>query len=382
MDFGWSEEQLRRRDEVVEFARTELADRDLAALDRAGTFPREDWERCARFGILGLAIPGKYGGDDGDLLTATLVMEGLGYGCLDVALPFALSTQLWTVQHPIAHFGTEEQKRRFLPGLCAGEIIGAHALTEPEAGSNAFGLAMRAEKRDGGYVLNGRKRLITLGPVADVALVFASTRPDAGKWGISAFLVESDSDGYRASPAHDKMGMRTIPLGEILLEDCWVPESNRVGAEGAGVSISAHALETERGFLFASQLGSMERQLEAAIEFAGSREQFGRPIGRFQSVSNRIADMKIRLETARLLMYRVAWLKDTGRPAMLEAAMLKLYLSEAFVASGLDAVRIHGGTGYLSEAGIERDLRDAIGGVLYAGTSDIQRNIIAKLLGL
>lgn len=382
MDFGWSEEQLRRRGEVVEFARSELGAGELAGRDRDGTFPREDWLRCARFGILGLALPPEYGGDGSDLLTAMLVMEGLGYGCRETALHFALSTQLWTVQHPIAHFGTDDQKRRYLPGLCAGELIGAHALTEPDAGSNAFGLSMRAEKRDGGYLLNGRKRLITLGPVADLALVFASTRPEAGKWGISAFLVESGSEGYRASPAHDKMGMRTIPLGEIELEDCWVPEANRVGAEGAGVSISAHALETERGFLFASQLGAMERQLEEAVAFAGSREQFGQPIGRFQSVSNRIADMKVRLETARLLMYRVAWLKEAGRPAMLEAAMLKLHLSEAFVASGLDAVRIHGGTGYLSEAGVERDLRDAIGGILYAGTSDIQRNIIAKLLGL
>lgn len=381
MDFGWTQEQLDRRAEVVDFARTELG-ADLAARDRDGVFPRADWERCARFGVLGLSVPEEYGGSRVDLPTAMLVMEGLGYGCADNGLAFALNTQLWTVQHPIVRFGTEEQKRRFLPDMCAGRALGAHALTEPGSGSDAFSLRMRAEKKDGGYVLNGRKVYVTMGPIADLALVFAATRPDAGKWGISAFLVEKKRAGYSAGPARDKMGLRTVPFGDLVLEDCFVPEENRLGPEGAGVSISTHSLEIERCCILASQLGAMERQLEASIEHARTREQFGRPIGDFQSVSNRIADMKLRLETARLLLHKVAWLEESGRPAMMEAALLKLHLSESFVASGLDAIRIHGGRGYLSETGVERDLRDAIGGVLYAGTSDIQRNIVARLLGL
>ena len=171
-------------------------------------------------------------------------------------------------------------------------------------------------------------------------------------------------------------------MGEILLEDCWIPEGNRIGPEGAGASISTHSLEYERCCILASQLGAMQRQLDRAVAYARKRRQFGQAIGRFQSVSNRLAEMKLRLETARLLLYKVAWLKKMNRPAMMEAAMLKLHLSECFVASGMDAIRVHGGAGYMTATEVERDLRDAIGGTLYAGTSDIQRNIIAGLMGL
>ena len=382
MDFGWTEEQLARRRDAVDFARTELADDELALRDQEGRFSRELWERCARFGILGLGVPADYGGEEIDLPTAMLIMEGLGEGCPDNGLTFALNAQLWTVQRPIARFGTDEQKRHFLPGLRTGRLIGAHALTEPEAGSDAFSLTTRAERRGDGYVLNGRKCLITMAPLADVALVFASTNPAAGKWGISAFLVERGTPGFRAEPVQQKMGLRTVPIGQLAFDECVVPEHSRLGPEGAGVSISTHSLEVERCCILASQLGAMDRQLARAVRHSRTRRQFGQPIGKFQSVSNRLADMKLRIETARLLLYKVAWLVERGKPAMMEAALLKLHLSEAFVASGLDAIRIHGGEGYLSDSGIERDLRDAVGGVIYAGTSDIQRNIVARLLGV
>jgi alkylation response protein AidB-like acyl-CoA dehydrogenase len=178
------------------------------------------------------------------------------------------------------------------------------------------------------------------------------------------------------------MGLRTVPMGDLIFEDCYLTAENRLGPEGAGASISTNSLEWERCSILASHLGAMERQLETCIRYARQRHQFDQAIGKFQSVSNRIADMKLRLETARLLLYKVAWMKMKGQPAMMEAAILKLYLSECFVQSSLDAVRIHGGNGYLTEYGVERELRDAVGGVLYAGTSDIQRNIIAGLLGL
>jgi alkylation response protein AidB-like acyl-CoA dehydrogenase len=382
VDFGWTDEQLARRAAARDFARSELADDGLETRDHEGRFARELWERCARFGILGLSVPEEFGGREIDLPTAMLVMEGLGEGCPDNALCFALNAQLWTVQRPIVRFGSDEQKERYLPGLCDGTLLGAHALSEPEAGSDAFGLTMRAESRAGGYVLNGTKCLVTLGPLADVVLVFASTKPEAGKWGISAFVVERGTAGLRASAMQHKMGLRTVPIGTLHFEDCVIPEGARLGPEGAGVSIATHSLEVERCCILASQLGAMERQLQRSVAYARSRRQFGQPIGKFQSVSNRVADMKLRLETARLLLYKVAWLVERGQPAMMEAALLKLYLSEAFVESGMDAIRIHGGIGYLSETGVERDLRDAVGGVLYAGTSDIQRNIISRLLGL
>lgn len=382
MDFGWTDEQLARRQGALAFARAELADDELTARDQEGRFSRELWDRCARFGILGLSVPPEYGGQEIDLPTAMLIMEGLGEGCADNGLTFALNAQLWTVQRPIARFGTEEQKRRFLPGLSAGHLIGAHALTEPDAGSDAFSLTTRAERRGDGYVLNGVKCLVSLAPLADVALVFAATNPAAGKWGVSSFLVERGTPGFTAEPMQHKMGLRTVPIGRLTFEECMVPESSRLGPEGAGVSISTHSLEVERCCILASQLGAMDRQLARAISHSRSRRQFGQPIGKFQSVSNRIADMKLRIEAARLLLYKVAWLVERGKPAMMEAALLKLYLSEAFVASSMDAIRIHGGEGYLSETGVERDLRDAIGGVIYAGTSDIQRNIVARLLGV
>lgn len=382
MDFSWTEEQSRRRADAVDFARAELSDGGVVTRDRDGTFHSEGWKKCAAKGILGLSVPSEWGGCETDLLTAMLVMEGLGYGCDDNGLAFALNTQLWTVQLPLVRFGSDDQKRRFLPRMCAGTALGAHALTEPASGSDAFALETTAERVGDGYVLNGVKRYVTLGPIADVILVFASTAPDRGKWGISAFLVESDTPGVRIGPVDSKMGLRTVPFGDIVFEDCRVSEADRLGPEGAGVSISNHSLEIERCCILASQLGAMERQLEQAVSHAQSRVQFGSPIGHFQAVSHRVADMKLRLETARLLLYKVAWMKVQGRPAMMEAALLKLHLSESFLASGLDAVRIFGGAGYLSETGLERDVRDAVGGVLYAGTSDIQKNIIARLLGL
>ena len=383
LDFSWTPQQLAYRAGVVRFAQRELND-DLVERDRDGLFSRENWRKCAAFGIQGLSVPAMHGGraDDPDILTGMLAMEAMGYGCRDNGLTFALNAQMWTVQLPIVHFGTDEQKRRYLPGMCAGDIIGAHAITEPEAGSDLFSLRTHARKCDGGYVLSGTKKFITLGPVADVALVFATLDPDLGQWGITPFLVDKVTSGFSASPVRDKMGLRTVPMGELTFEDCFVPEENRLGPEGAGVSLSNHSLEFERCCILASQLGAMERQLETCVSYARRRRQFGQAIGKFQSVSNRIADMKVRLETARLLLYKAGWLKKTGESAMLEAAMCKLYLSECFVASGLDAVRIHGGNGYLTESEVERDLRDAVGGTLYAGTSDIQRTIIARLLGL
>jgi alkylation response protein AidB-like acyl-CoA dehydrogenase len=382
MDFSWSVSQIALRERFVRFG-IEKLNNGLRERDSEGIFSRALWRECADFGVLGLSVPAEYGGaEEMDLLTATFAMEGLGYGCHDNGLTFGLNAQLWTVQLPIVRFGTEDQKRRLLPDLCSGERIGCHAITEPEAGSDVFSLQTRATRCDGGYRLDGSKRLVTLAPVADLALVFATLGPEMGHWGITAFVVERDSPGFEASEAREKMGLRTIPMGELHFHDCFVPEANRIGPEGAGVSISNHSLEFERCCILASQLGAMERQLEVAVRYARERRQFGKPIGKFQSVSNRLAEMKLRLEAARLLLYKVAWLKSSDKPAMMEAALLKLFLSESFVESGLDAIRIHGGSGYLSETEVERDLRDAIGGTLYAGTSDIQRNIIARLLGL
>ena len=382
MNFSWTKEQIDFKEKIIDFAKTHLNDKQIVEHDKNLIFSRELWKKCADFGIQGLSVPQEYGGKfkKMDLLTATLAMEALGYGSNDNGICFAFNAQMWTVQVPINKFGTEEQKEKFLKPMVSGDIIAAHGLTEPEAGSDIFNMKTHAQKVDKGYILNGEKHLITLGPEADIALVFANVNPKMGKWGVTGFIVEKGMPGFTQSINKAKMGLRTVPIGSLYFEDCFVPEENRLGREGAGWAITTYSLEYDRCSILASQLGAMERQLETSIEFVKNRKQFDKPVSSFQSVSNRIADMKLRLETSRLLLYKVAWLKQNGESAMLDAALLKLQLSESFVFSSLDAIRNHGGIGFLTEHGIERDLRDAIGGVLYAGTSDIQRNIISQLL--
>jgi L-prolyl-PCP dehydrogenase len=383
MNFSWTPEQISFRDSIISFVKSELQD-DLVERDSKGIFARDLWMKCADFGIQGLAAPKKYGGKNEtvDLITAVLAMEAFGYACPDNGLALGLNAHMWTVLTPIVQFGNEDQKKKFIPKMVSGEWIAAHALTEPNTGSDVFSMEMTAEKRDGGYILNGKKHLITFAPIADMVLVFANANPNLGKWGVTAFLVEKGTPGFSVSPVRDKMGLRTVPIGELNFDDCFVPEENRLGGEGAGFSLVNHSLEYDRCCILASHLGAMERQLEQTIAYVKTRKQFGQAIGKFQSVSNRIADMKLRLETSRLLLYKAVWEKQSGKSAMLDVALLKLQLSESFVSSSLDAMRCYGGRAYLTDTGVERDLRDAVGGLLYAGTSDIQRNIIAKLLGV
>ncbi len=382
MDFSWTKEQLEFKARCMEFARSQLEEGEVER-DLASEFPRENWNRCADFGLLALSLPEQYSGREAvDFLTAILAMEGFGYGCQDNGLTFALNAQMWTVQLPILKLGSDELKDTYLPALSRGQMISSHALSEPDAGSDVFAMATTATRCDGGYRLNGSKCYITLGPVADVTMVFALTDPDAGKWGVSAFLVDTNSPGLTVGANREKMGLRTVPFGDYEFDDCFVPESHRLGPEGAGMSLATSFLEWERCSILASQVGIMQRQLEECISFVREREQFGQPVAKYQSVSNRIVDMRLRLETSRLLLYHTAWLKQSGKSAMAEAAMLKLHLGECFVESSLDAIRLHGAKGYISEFGVERNLRDSVGGVIYAGTSDIQRNIVARMLGL
>ena len=381
MDFSFTPEQLALRDEIAKFARQEL-NAELPSRDREEVFSRENWLKCARFGIHGLPFPRKLGGSDADIVTTMLAMEGFGYGCRDSGLIFGINAQMWSVQMPILQFGSDEQRRKYLPRLCSGEWIGAHGMTEPGSGSDAMSLSTTAVRRGDRYVLNGSKTFVTNAPVADLFVVFASTNPSQGFLGVTGFLVEKERSGIRVPRPIAKMGLRTSPMGEMVLEDCEVPAENVIGQEGLGSKIFNASMEWERSCILASYLGAMEHQLETCVAYAKSRRQFNRPIAKFQSVANRIVDMKVRLETARLALYRVAWLKQTQDEAVMDAAIAKLYLSEAWVQSCLDAIQIHGGYGFTTELGFERDLRDSIAGRIYSGTSEIQRNIIASRLGL
>ena len=381
MDFSWSEDQLALRRSIVEFAQRELGEGILAD-DRAGTLSRAKWRKCAEMGIHGLAVPEAYGGTGHDVLTTVLALEALGYGCADAGLLFAIGAQMWAVQAPILRFGSDEQRRHYLPRLVSGEIIGAHAITEPGSGSDSFSMTATAEKRGEEYVLNGSKTFATNAPVADVFVVFATTNRKRGFMGVTAFLIDKGTPGLTTGKAIDKMGIRTSPMGEVFLSDCVVPASSRLGREGNGGTIFTHSMGWERTCILAGAVGAMERQLNRCIAYAAEREQFGKAIGKFQSVSNMIVQMKIRFETSRLLLYRAAWLRASGQEATAEVAMAKLCISEAHVASSLDAIQIHGGYGYSTETGVERDLRDAVGSRIYSGTSEIQHEIIARAIGL
>ena len=378
MEFGWTNEQQQLREAAKAFAQQEL-NGHLSPGMGAETFPHAAWKRCADFGIHGLPVPHAYGGKGCDALTTVGVLEVLGYGCRDNGLLFALNAQLWGCTTPLMLFGTEAQKQRYLPGICRGELIGGIAITEPETGSDIGNLKTTALRRNGGYELNGQKTFITNGPVADVIVVIAQLEEDAGP---TAFLVEKTAPGFVRKGAMEKMGLRTAPVGELSFEGCVVPAEARLGSEGGGKTVFASAMEWERAFILASALGTMQRLLEESTRYAKTRQQFGQPIGKFQLVATKLVDMKLRLETSRWLIYHAAWLKAQGKRAFLEGSLAKLHTSDCWVRSCLDAIQIHGGCGYLNEFGLERELRDAIPSAIYSGTSEAQRLIIARWLGL
>ncbi len=375
-----SEEQLKLQEAAYEFARRVPA--DVVERDRAAIFDHNAWKQCAEFGVLGMPIPQEHGGVGLGLSELLAVMEGLGRGMRDQGLLFSLNAHLWTNSIPILLYGTEWQKGRYLPGLCDGTLIGANAASEPDSGSDIFSMRTRARREGDYYVLSGTKTFVTNAPVADLFVAYATVNPALGPTGITAFIVERDTPGLMIDRKLDKMGLRTSPMAQVVFDGCRIPVTQRLGREGRGVLIFECSMEWERGCILASCLGVMHRQLEQCIEYAQTRKQFGKPIGKFQSVANRIVDMKVRLDACRPLVYRIGALKDANEDATMEAALAKLFVSESFVKSCLDAIQVFGGYGYMTEMQLERDLRDSVGSTLYSGTTEIQRNIIARGLGL
>lgn len=381
MDFAWSEEQQAFRREVIRFAQEELND-NLIERDLHEEFSWDAWRKCAKFGIQGLPVPQEYGGGEADILTTVCGLEALGYGCRDNGLIFSINAHMWTSEIPILHFGTEEQKKKYLPKLVNGDWIGLHAMTEPQTGSDAFSMLSRAERKGDRYVINGSKTFITNAQNAEVIIVFANLAPEKGAAGITAFLVDKNTPGFTISKKLHKMGLRTSPMAEMSFVDCEVPVENLLGREGGGQVIFTVSMEWERICIMASHLGAMQRMLETSVKYAKERRQFGQPIGNFPPISTKIADMDIRLETARLVLYKAAWLKSQGRHALREGSIAKAYVADACIQSCLDAIQIHGGYGYMTEYQIERELRDAISGKIYSGTTEIQKKIIAGFHGV
>jgi len=381
VNFEWSEEQLAYRKSVTKFAKEELGT-CLSTRDLSETFSQEDWDKCGAFGIQGLPISPEYGGGGADTLTTVAGLEALGYGCRDNGLLFSINAHMWACEIPFVSHGNAEQKKRYLPKLASGEWIGIHGMTEPMSGSDAYALATRAERKGDRYILNGSKTFITNGDIADVVICFATVDPAKGPAGVTAFIVDKGTPGFTVSRKMHKMGLRTSPMAELAFTDCEVPIENMLGKEGDGPAIFTNSMEWERICIMASHLGMMQRLLEISVKYAKDRTQFGEPIGKFNAIADKIAEMDVRLETSRLILYKAAWLKKEGRHPLREASISKLYVSESTVQTCLDAMQIHGGYGYMTEYQIERELRDALAGKIYSGTSEIQKNIIARLLGL
>lgn len=346
------------------------------------TFDRKVWRQLAEHGLLRMLLPEPASPDRAGIRAVFAAFEGLGYGGLDDGVLFAIGAHLWTAVLPFRDFGSDQQKRRYLPGLVSGDLIAANAATEHDTGSDVFALTTRAVRDGDHYILNGSKTLITNAPVADLFIIYATLDPGLGPMGITAFLVEAGTPGLEQSPPMEKMGLRASLMGEVALNSCRVPADHVLGRPGRGVDVFTTAMQHERPGLLASSLGIMRRQLEDCVRRARTRHQSGSPISRHQAVAHRIADMQVRLDAARALTYRAADLLDAGQNADQASAVAKLFTANAYLQSCLDTMHIHGGHSYLTSTGIEANVRNAIGNMFSSGTSDIQHNIIARSLGL
>jgi alkylation response protein AidB-like acyl-CoA dehydrogenase len=381
MDFSWTAEQNRVYEQARDFAERRV-NPAVQGRDGAPYFGEQEWRLCGELGLLGSCVPERYGGRGHDALTVARVVEGFARGCNDMGLVFSACAHLLACAMPIADHAGEELKERVLPRLASGEWVGANAITEAEAGSDVFSLRSRAVRDGSRYLLTGTKTFVTNGPVADCFLVYASTEPTHGYLGITAFVVDVEAPGLTRGEHFDKVGLTGAPVCEVRLEDCPVDESNRVGPEGGGAAIFRSSMEWERACLFAQYLGVMDRQLDEVVAFAKRRRQFGKALGRHQAIAHRAAEMKLRLDTGRLLLHRACWMKSRGLESTLEVSMAKLAISEAAVRSGLDAIQIFGALGIKAETHVASALCDAIPSTIFSGTSEIQRDLIARGLGL
>lgn len=354
---------------------------DVQDRDRDGAFSHDDWKRAAAHGVQGFLVPEQYGGSGRGPAEYVSAMEGLGYGCVDNGLFLALGAHILAVEMPLAEFGTEEQRRAYLPALADGQAVGANAMTESSTGSDALALTASAERDGDCYVLNGIKRYVTNAPVADLFVVYATVAPALGFTGVTAFLVERGDAGLAVREDEEKLGLRTTAWGRVELTDCRIPGSRRLGAEKQGSAIFARSMAWERALIMAPWLGVMQREVDECVSHARRRRQFGHNIGHFQAVSHRLVNMQIQVEISRLTTYRAAAGLADGKPGMFPE-LTKLYTSEAAVEVCSQALQIQGALGYTGASRAGRNLRDVVGMTISSGTSDMQRNIIASRLGL
>ena len=375
MNFELTEEQKLVRQTAHTFARRELQPA-AAQCDRDATFPKQLYEAASKLGLVNMTVPREFGGSGWGILELALVTEELGWACTGIAGAFGLNTIFGDV---FQVSGSQEQKTQVFSRLLAGQF-GAYALTEPSAGSDVAAIKTRAEKRGGRYVLNGSKIWISNAPLADMFVIFAKIDPDARHRGISAFLVERDTAGLSVGRPLGKMGQRAGPAAEVFMQDVAVPDSARIGAEGDGFLIAMRVFDRSRPMIAALGVGLMQRCLDESLEFAKTRHTMGRPIIEHQAIGHKIADIALRLEAGRLLVQQAAWLHDSGRSNTLQAAYAKTFTADNAMWAAGETVQIFGGMGYSIEYPVEKLFRDAKVLQIYEGTSEIQRNIIAREL--
>ncbi len=375
IDFELTDEQRLIRDTAREFADREIAPRARES-DRAGRFDTELVAKMASMGFIGPILPEEYGGRGIDYRSYGLIVEEIGRADSSARTVVSVNTSL--VGSAIAKWGSAEQKRRFIPGICSGEALGCFGLTEPDTGSDAANLSTRAERIEGGWRISGQKQWISLGNVAAFALIFAQTDPQLGHRGLAAFLVPTDSAGFTSSEIHGKLGLHASDTAELSLDGVEVGDDALLGEVGEGFKVAMSALDSGRFSVAAGCVGICQGCLDASVAYAKDREQFGRPIAAFQLVQAMIADITVDTHAARGLVWKAAWMKDTGQPDTLETSVAKLYATEAAIRSANTAIQIHGGSGYVDDHPVERYLRDARVTTLYEGTSQIQKLIIGR----
>jgi alkylation response protein AidB-like acyl-CoA dehydrogenase len=380
LDFALSENQKALRKTILAFAAREIAP-GAEKRDATGLWDQSLWAAIGKLGILGLPVPERYGGAGADAVTTLAALEALGEGGLDTGLCVSVGAHVVLVQIPVLLYGSEAQREKYLPGLCCGDYIGAFALTEPEAGSDAAGIQTSVRREGDRYVLNGAKTFITNAPVADVLIAFATADRSRGADGISAFLVEAGTPGYSPGRKLAKMGNHASPTGEPVFDDCRLPLTALLGEEGKGFSeVAATALLWERAVFFGGLLGVLRGTLQKVLAYTRQRRQFNRPLADFQLVRGKLADMAVRIQAARMLAYHAAWCLDNAQAADLHASIAKLYTTEAAVEVLRDALEIYGGYGYMKEYPVERIYREMAVAPVGGGTSSIHRLIIANRL--
>jgi butyryl-CoA dehydrogenase len=375
MDFELTDEQQLIRDAVREFAAAEVAP-IAAELDRDHRFPSELLPRLAEMNLMGMPYPEKEGGAGADYVSYVIAVEELSRACASTGIILSAHTSLAT--WPIFKFGTEAQKERYLPDMASGRRLGAFALTEPAAGTDAAAGTATATLHGDGYALNGSKMFITNAPYADVYIVFAKTDPERGTRGMSAFIIEKGAAGFSVGEAEHKLGIRGSSTPPVYFSDCRVPKEALLGGEGEGFKIAMQTLDGGRIGVSAQALGIAQAALDASVAYAKERIQFGKPIATLQAIQWMIADMATEIDAARLLVYRAASCVDQGQPYSTEGAMAKLFASETATRVAGKAIQIHGGYGYTESYPVERNYRDAKITELYEGTSEVQRMVIAR----